>query len=201
MNSLNINALTTLLLDLAYPGSNKISPATKAESVARIRDANVAGKKALGVMDAGNLTGQPARVETRQTEEQSAHHLAFTPLPLRSDFFPEARFFAKHGGKKAGAADPEEQASEIFICLITENLGRVWVDLSCRNNEFLSVKYFTDNEPASRVLKEGFSLLRDDLKNIGFAEIALTSRARAELGAVVEGLLPRFEEHLLDRKI
>lgn len=198
---MNINGLTTLLLELAYQSSSKISPATKVEGVARLRDATVAGKKALEAVDNGTPAGQPARVETKQTEEQSAPPLAFTPLPLRSDLFPEARFFARLGQEKAGTATPGDQASEIFICLITENLGRVWVGLSCRKDEFLSVQYFTDNKPASRVLKENFPLIRADLKAIGFAEISLTSRARAELGAVVEGLLPRFEEHLFDRKI
>lgn len=200
MNGVNINGLTTLLLELAYQGSGKISPAAKAEGVARIRDATVAGKRVLEGADTGPPTGQSTRAETKQTAEQPVHPPAFTPLPLRSDLFREARFFARLGEEKAGATAPREPATEIFICLVTENLGRVWVGLSCRS-DFLSVKYFTDNEPTSKILKENFPPLRENLKEIGFIEISLTSRARAELGAVVEGLLPRFEEHLLDRKI
>lgn len=198
---MNINGLTTLLLDLANQSGSKVSPAVKTESVARVRDAAASGKKALeAAVDTGRPAGQPARIDTKQTAEPPAHPPAFTPLPLRSDLFQETRFFARLGGQKAGATTAEEPAAEIFICLVTENLGRVWVGLSSRN-DFLSVKCFTDNEPSSKILKENFTPLRENLKEIGFTEISLTSRARAELGAVVEGLLPRFEEHLLDRKI
>lgn len=197
---MNINGLTTLLLELANQGSGKISPAAKAEGVTRIRDVTLAGKKALEGTDTGHPAGQSTRVEAKQTAEQPVHSPAFTPLPLRSDLFREARFFARFGGEKTRTIAPREPATEIFVCLVTENLGRIWVGLSCRNNS-LSVKHFTDNEPTSKILKEHFPPLRENLKEIGFTEISLTSRAKTELGAVVEGLLPRFEEHLIDRKI
>jgi len=116
----------------------------------------------------------------------------------------EYGFFIQPAGKggKAGEMEKagEEPGGEIFACLITENLGTVWICLTCKKN-FLSVKYFTDQEASNRVLKENFSPMRGELKEIGFMEVSITSQTRTELGAIVEGLLPKIEQHLLDRKI
>lgn len=196
---MNINALTSLLLELANQSTSKVTPALRAEGVAGVRGVAASVKKGLEALTDGKRAKSSTGLETKQTAEQPAQLPAFTPLPLRSGLFPEARFFAGLGGEKAGAAG-KEPASDIFICLATETLGRIWAGLSCRK-DFISVKFFTGSETSSKVLREDFPSLREDLKEAGFKEVSLTSRARAELGLVVDGLLPRFEQHLLDRRI
>lgn len=196
---MNIYRITAILQELAYQSNNITSPATRAESVAHVRDVTAAAKKAAEAEGANLVAGQPGQVETGRTAEQPFPVPAFIPLPLRSELFQEARFFAKSEEEKTGTTSRKE-ALEIFICLITEKLGRIWVGLTCRK-DFLSVKCFTDQEMTNKVLRQNFSPLRDELKAIGFKEISLTSQARMELGSVVEGLLPKFESHLLDHKI
>ncbi len=195
---MNINALTTLLQELAYQSSSKVSPAEKAEGASRVRDAIAAGgKPAAGAGPAGAQINQ---AEAKLNQEQLFIPPAFAPLPMRSELFQEARFFARLNERNAGTAVHQAQASDIYICLITENLGRVWVNLTYRNDELL-VKCFTDQDSSNKVIRKNLPLLQEDLMSIGFKEVFISSQARHELGAVVEGLLPKFEMHLLDRKI
>ncbi len=198
--TMNINTLTVLLQELAYQSKSKIMPATKAESVARVRDTTLAGTKMTRAASTGPAAERNPTAETRQLDERPLQPMAFTPLPLRSSLFREARFFAKVGEEKAGKGSGRETPDEIFICLITKNLGRIWVGLTCKK-DYLSVKYFTDQKTANKILRENFPPMREELKTTGFTEVSITSQARAELGAVVEGLLPKFELHLLDRQI
>ena len=197
---MNINTLTVLLQELAYQSKSKIMPTAKAESIAQVKDAAIAGAKMAKTTSAGPATERHPAAETKQLEERPFQPMAFTPLPLRSSLFREARFFARVGEKKAGKGSVGETSDEVFIRLITKNLGRVWVGLTCKK-DYLSVKYFTDCKTANKILRENFSPMREELKTIGFTEVSITSQARVELGAIVEGLLPKFELHLLDRKI
>ena len=195
-----INNLISLLLELAAQSGSRVSPVAKVAGPAGAQNVAVPGKKAPGVPDTSPPGAQPARAEARPEGEQPVTHPpAFAPLPLRSFTYQEARFYARLGGEKAGGG-AKAQSTEIFICLVTESLGQVWVALSCRE-DVLSVHYFTESELASRRLKEDFAPLRENLRGLGFPEVALTSRAQNGLGNLLEGLLPRFDEHLLDRKI
>lgn len=198
--NMNINAISSILMELTYQNSNVTAPATRTEGVFQVRDATAAMKEAL---EAGGAKATALQTTTAETPQQKAEQPfsipPFIPLPLRSELFQEARFFARLGEEKTNA-DGGREAEVFFICLITENLGRIWIGVACRN-DFLSVKCFTDQEGSNIILRQNFSPLREELKTIGFSEVSLTSQARAELGAVVEGLLPKFEAHLLDRKV
>ncbi|MFX4262386.1 flagellar hook-length control protein FliK [Pelotomaculum propionicicum] len=196
---MNINAISSLLSELTYQNSNVSAPATRTEAVSQVRDATAAMKETLEAEGVKASALQTAPAETPQQKAEQPYSIPpFIPLPLRTDLFKEARFFARLGEEKTEGGSRE--AEEFFICLITENLGRIWVGVACRS-DFLSVKCFTDQEGSNKVLRQNFPPLREELKTIGFSEVSLTSQARAELGAVVEGLLPKFEEHLFDRKI
>lgn len=195
---MNINSITSILLELTYQNNNVSKPSARTEGVSPVRDLTTAAGEALEAESVKNSVSQSARAETQQKTEQPFSVPSFIPLPLRTDLFQEARFFARLGDEKTEGGVRE--AEEFFICLATENLGRIWVGIACRS-DFLSVKCFTDQEASNKILRQHFPPLREDLKTIGFSEVSLTSQARNELGAVVEGLLPRFEAHLFDRKI
>ncbi|OPY58232.1 MAG: hypothetical protein A4E55_01051 [Pelotomaculum sp. PtaU1.Bin035] len=198
---MNINTLTNLLFELASRNINKVSPAVKTEGVAHARDAMALGKKMLETIDTSLQERRPAQVETKQQFEQPVTPPAFTPLPLRSELFPAARFYTRLDEDKTGAASAaREPANEIFIYLATANLSNIWVRISSKK-DFLSVKCFTDNGETSKILRENFPLITLDLKEIGFTEVCLTSQTRAELRGIVEELLPKFEAYLLNRKI
>lgn len=197
---MNINAITTILQELTYQSSNLTSPAARAESVAHVRDLTAAAQKMVEAADPNPTTGQPDRIDTRQTTEQPFPIPAFVPLPLRSELFPGTRFFARMGKDTTTSEARKEMDEEIFICLVTESLGQVWIGLACRK-DFLSVRCFTEQEMSNKILRENSPPLREDLKTIGFKEVSLTCQTRAELGAIVEGQLPKFEQHFLDRKI
>jgi len=196
---MNISIITNLLLELANQNVSKVSPAPKTEGVARARDALALGKKVLETVDAGLQERHSSRVETKQTTEQPITPPAFIPLPLQSEIFPGARFYARLDRESAAAAAAQEQVKEIFIYLITENLGHIWISLSLRK-DFLSVRCFTDNEMSGKILRENFSLIKDDLQKIGFTEVSLTSQVRNGL-AGIEELLPKFEACLLNQKV
>jgi len=198
---MNIYGIKAILQELAYQSNSLTSPAARTEATAPVRDVTTAAQKAVGTEGVNLTTGQPVRVEAQQTTPQPLPVPVFIPLPLRSELFPEVRFFARPEEKKSGAKAAEHnETMDIFICLITETMGRVWVGLFCRQ-DCLSVKCFTDQEMTSKVLRQNFAPLRESLQEVGFKEISLTSQARLELGAVVEGLLPKFESHLLDHKV
>ena len=198
---MNIYGITAILQELSYQSTSLTSPAARTKATASVRDVTVAAQKAAEAEGASLAAGVPVRVEAQQTTPQPLPVPAFIPLPLRSDLFPEVRFFARPEEEKpeSKSSVPKENM-DIFICLITERLGRIWVGLFHRNDS-LSVKCFTDQEMTNKVLRQNFTPLRESLKGIGFKEVSLTSQARLELSAVVEGLLPRFESHLLDHKI
>lgn len=195
---MNITGLTALLLDLAYQNSSKVSPASRAGAVAKLQDAGSAEGKFLDSKTAP-ITGKAAD-EPKEVSERPAQQPAFSPLPLRSDLFRESRFFARIEDGHEQASASSEKIRELFVCLHTENMGWIWVGLFWRN-DFLSVKCFTESRLTSKTIKESFPVLREELKGTGFSEIALISQAKSQLGAMAEGLLPKFEMHLIDRKI
>jgi len=198
---MNINLLTNLLVELANRNVSKVSPTSKTEGAAGTRDAMALGKKVLEALDNSPHERYSTRVETKQTAEPTVNTPAFTPLPLRSELFPGARFYARLDERNAaGSTTVNEPVTEIFIYIDTENMGYIWINLSSWNN-FLSVKYFTDSEKSSQILRENFPPIRDDLKEIGFQEVSLTSQARTGLGGITDELLPKFEAYLLNRKI
>lgn len=198
---MNIYGITAILQELAYQSNSLTSPAARTVASAPVRDVTTAAQKAVAAESVNLTAGQPVQVEAQQTTPQPLPVPVFIPLPLRSELFPEVRFFARPEEEKPEAKAAEhKEIMDIFICLITERLGRVWVGLFCRKDS-LSVKCFTDQEMTNKVLRQNFTPLRESLKEIGFEEVSLTSQARLELGAVVEGLLPKFESHLLDHKI
>lgn len=198
---MNINGITAILQELANQSTSLTSPAARTVATAPVRDATAAAQKAVEAEGVSLAAGLPVRVEAQQTTPQPLPVPVFIPLPLRSELFPEVRFFARPEEEKPEAKAAEhKEIMDIFICLITERLGRVWVGLFCRKDS-LSVKCFTDQEMTNKVLRQNFTPLRESLKEIGFKEVSLTSQARLELGAIVEGLLPKFESHLLDHKI
>lgn len=196
---MNINALTAILQELAYQSSNRTAPATRAENVAQVHDLIITAQKMVEAAGTSS-TGLATQANIEQTTEQPFPILSFVPLPLRSELFPEARFFAGLGEDKTTAPAGQEMVEEIFICVVTEKLGQVWIGLACRN-DFLSVKCFTEQEMSNKIIRENFPALRNDLKTIGFKEVSLTSRTRSELGAFAEAQLPKFEEHFLNRII
>ncbi|NLI11814.1 flagellar hook-length control protein FliK [Pelotomaculum propionicicum] len=198
---MNIYGITAILQELAYQSNSLTSPAARTEATAPVHDVTMAAQKVVEAEGLNLAAGQPVQVEAQQTSPQPLPVPVFLPLPLRSDIFPEARFFVRPEDEKPEAKAAEhDQIMDIFICLITETMGRVWVGLFCRK-EYLSVKCFTDQESTNKLLRQNFTPLRESLKEIGFKEVSLTSQARLELGAVVEGLLPKFESHLLDHKV
>ncbi|MDF9409981.1 MAG: Flagellar hook-length control protein FliK [Pelotomaculum sp. PtaB.Bin013] len=198
---MNINLLTNLLFEMTNRNISKVSPAPKPEGAASTRDAMALGKKVLEALDNSQPEKLPTRVETKQIIEPTVNSPAFTPLPLRSELFPEARFFARLNERNAAdSATVDRPVTEIFVHIDTDNMGHIWINLSWRNN-FLSVKYFTENENSSKILRENFSPIRDALKEIGFNEVSLTSQARAGLGGLTNELLPKFEAYLLNREI
>jgi len=198
---MNINLLTNLLFEMTNRNINKVSPAPKPEGAASTRDAMALGKKVLEALDSSQPEKLAARVETKPGIETTVNSPAFTPLPLRSELFPEARFFARLNERSAAdSAAVDRPVTEIFVHIDTDNMGHIWINLSWQGN-FLSVKYFTENENSSKILRENFSPIRADLKEIGFNEVSLTSQARAGLGGLTNELLPKFEAYLLNKEI
>lgn len=198
---MNINVLSNLLAELSSRNISKVSPAAKTDAAAGMREAATQGKKVLEALSTGAAAEkQAARAETKQTAEPALQQPVFTPLPLRSELYPEARFFARLEDREEASAAGGEPVAEVFIHVVTGHLGHIWINLVKRQN-YLSVKYFTDNEAASRILRDNFPPVREDLKAIGFQEVSLTSQARTALGRLTEELLPKFEAYLLNRRI
>lgn len=200
---MNINALTSLLHELTNSNVSRVSPTPKAENSTGSRDTLALGKKALEALNSTQLNKQATRSENKRTAEPVViQQPAFTPLPLRSELFPNARFFAKLGEKKASVQNAvNETATEMFIHIDLENMGSIWITLSLNNNAQLSVKYFTDNEGASKTIRKNFTSIKDDLQEIGFQNVFLTSQAHIALNNLTNELLPKFEAYLLNQKV
>ncbi|MFA4886258.1 MAG: hypothetical protein WC601_10870 [Desulfotomaculaceae bacterium] len=133
---MNIYGITAILQEMAYQSNSLTSPAARTEAAARVHDVTTAAQKAIETEGVNLTAGQSMRVEAQQTTPQPLPVPVFIPLPLRSELFPEVRFFAR----------PEEEKSEAK---------------AAGHKEIMDI----------------------------FKEVSLTSQARSELGAVVEGLL------------
>lgn len=197
---MNINAITTILQELIYQSSQKASPMARPEGVTQVRDLTVASQKIAEAADIGSSVEQPGQVNAEQTTEQPFTVPAFVPLPLRSELFPEARYFARIGEDKTKPKTHKEVIEEIFICLFTEKLGQIWIGLACQK-DYLHVTCYTEQKMANQIIRENSPHLREDLKTVGFKEVSLTTQVKAELAAILEGQLPKFEEHFLNRII
>ncbi len=196
-----INALTLLLLNLAQ--NVKTGPASGKQGAEGGRQAATYAAKALETPDTGFLPERSAALKTKPASEPPpVQPPALLPLPLRSALFPEARFFAGTEDEKqdADASAKSRPVAELLVCLVTQNLGNIWIMLSFRQDS-LCVKYFTGEQAASQMLRKNFTLLRAGLKEAGFKEVSLSTQTRAGLGMVEEELLPRLEQHLLDHRI
>lgn len=198
--TMSINAITTILQELVYQSSNRTSPAAKAGNVTQVLDLTTAAQKMAEAADTHLSTGQSGQINAEKTPEQPYLTSSFVPLPLRSELFPGARYFARLGEDKTELQASKEAVEEIFICLDTEKLGQMWIGLAWRR-DFLSVTCFTQKETANQIMRENFPQLREDLKASGFKEVSLTSQTKNELGAIVDGQFPKFEEHFLNRTI
>lgn len=196
---MNINAVTAILQELMYQRVNQASPASRVEGATRARDLAAAAQKMAQAAGTSSPAGKTGQVNTEKANEQPLPILDFVPLPLQSELFPGARFFARMREDKT-AEQATKEVEEVFICLITEKLGQVWIGLACRES-FLSVKCLTEQETSNTMIRENSSPLREELRAIGFSEVSVTSQTRTELGAITEGQLPKFEAHLFDQSV
>ena len=78
--------------------------------------------------------------------------------------------------------------------------------VNLENNRIISYtigvdKYYTENEDASKTLKESFSEMRGELIESGFHEVSLTSQSRTNLGNITSELLPKFDAYLLNQRV
>lgn len=199
---MNISSLGSLLLELANSNVSRVAPSPNMANLDSARESNSLGKKVLEGLDSGKFEKQPGnlRTDAPKTAEPSVHQPTFAPLPLRSELFPGARFFTRLDDREGNGEDIGEQNAEIFVYVETEHMGPIWVSLSWINNS-LSVKYYTENEEASKTLKEGFTDIREELLESGFHEVALSSQSRTNLGNMTSELLPRFDAFLLNQRV
>jgi len=199
---MNINSLGSLLLELANSNVNRVAPSPNTPNLDGARDPLSLGKKVLEGLDSGKFEKQAGnlRSDAPKTAEPNVNQPTFAPLPLRSELFPGARFFTRLDEREGSGEDYSEQDTEIFVYIETDNMGPIWVSLSWKNKT-LSVKYYTENEEASKTLKKGFPDIRGDLIESGFPEVALTSQSRNNLGNMTSELLPKFDAYLLNQRV
>lgn len=199
---MNINSLGGLLLELAHSNVSRVAPSPNSASLDNTRDASALGKKVLEGLDSGKFEKQAGnlRPEAPKAAEPNVSQPGFTPLPLRSDLFPGARFFTRLGDGEENGATIDGDNAEVFVYVETEHMGPIWVSLSWVNNS-LSVKYYTENEDASKTIKENFSDMRGELIESGFHEVSLTSQSRTNLGHITSELLPKFDAYLLNQRV
>jgi hypothetical protein len=199
---MNFSSLSSLLHDLTSNHINRVTPAPKAQSAESARDPSAFGKKYLEGLGNAKLAKHVGKTPAgaNKAPETVPAQLSFAPLPLRSELFQEARFFIRLDEHDPENQSTDAQNSEIFIYVETEHMGPIWVSLHWIHNN-LSVKYYTENEGTSKILREGFSTIRGDLLETGFHEVALASQSRANLGGITNELLPKFDAYLLNQKV
>lgn len=198
---MNINSLTSLLYELTNRNISKVSPTAKTENAESTRNAMVLDKKVLEALDTTQHTRYTAKAENQRPAEPTVSQPVFTPLPFRSEIFPEAKFFARLDERNAASATSKGSDDiEVIVYLDTENMGHIWINLSLLNNS-LSVKYYTENEGSSKLLRENFLPIKNDLKKIGFQEVSLISQTSADLSGLTNELIPKFEAFLVNLKI
>ena len=199
---MNINSLGSLLLELANSNVNRVAPAPNTPNLDSARDPLSLGKKVLEGLDSGRFEKQagPTRSDAPKTAEPNVQQPTFAPLPLRSELFPGARFFTRLDEREGGGEEADEQNAEVFVYIETDHMGPIWVSLAWKSKA-LSIKYYTENEEASKLLKEGFPEIRGELIESGFPEVALTSQSRNNLGNMTSELLPNFDAYLLNQRV
>ncbi|MGI6491854.1 MAG: flagellar hook-length control protein FliK [Pelotomaculum sp.] len=196
---MNIIAISTILKELAFQSSNLTSSVAKAESAKPAAIAVTTKTVAEAAAPISNPE-QSHQADKSQKIEQPIFAPTFVPIPLRSELYTNAMFFARIGDDAKESAGKKEIDGEIFMCIFTENLGQLWIGLAKRKDS-LFVRCFTAHESLNKILRENFYFLREALINIGFKEAFLTCQARTDLGTIIEEQLPKLEQHLLDRKI
>lgn len=195
---MNISGIASLLLELAGQAGSKVAPVPRAEGAGKARGAGELARKPQAAPPGGEEAGS-----TPSPDQQAAparDYPLFVPLPLRSEIYPHARFYARFLREKGAGEKRAPVTPAVFLCLVTENLGTLWFGLTLRD-EGLMVNCFTESEEANRTLTENFPLLREELLSAGFSTVSLTSCRRSELGLLAAEILPKFEMHLLDRRV
>jgi len=202
---MNINPIKGLLGDLAGNNVNRVASPPKTGSFDNLRDASTFGRRVLDGLNAGKLE-KHAQMQNARTGAQKASaeppttQLNFVPLPMRSDLFPEARFFARlderDGENRTGGAEK----TEIFVYVETDSLGSIWVSMSWINHS-LSIRYYTENNDSSKTIREDFAVIKKDLIELGFKEVSQTSQAREDLGSLTSVLLPQFDAYLINQRV
>ncbi len=195
---MNISGLANLLLELATQAGSRVAPPPRAEGVGKVRGPGEPVQKALVTPLEGKERGVLPQPE--QHTAPAVENPAFVPLPLRSELYPDARFYARFPQEKPAGSNSAPVAPTVFLCLVTENLGTLWFGLTLRDSG-LFVNCFTESEEANRTLRENFSLLREELLSSGFSTVSLSSCRRSELGLLAAEILPKFERHLLDHRV
>lgn len=193
---MNISGIASLLLELAGQAGSKVAPVPRAEGPGKARGAGELTRKTGTALSGGEEAGRPSLPE--QQALSARDYPPFVPLPLRSEIYPNARFYARFPREKAAAGETVPATPAVFLCLVTENLGILWFGLTLRDSG-LAINCFTESEEANRTVTENFSTLREELLSAGFSSVSLSSCRRSELGLLAAEILPKFEMHLLDR--
>ncbi|AEF93155.1 hypothetical protein Desca_0251 [Desulfotomaculum nigrificans CO-1-SRB] len=128
--------------------------------------------------------------------------LPYVPLPLRSEFYQDARFYARLQDFKYKTGNLDE--TRIIFCLRTVNLGQLWFNLAIRPGKLLSVQCLTENNSSAELFKENAELLQAALVELGFASVIVSCRPQPGIQSIAD-IDPEFAMakpfSLLDRQV
>lgn len=112
----------------------------------------------------------PGQVTTNKESGDPQSELIFLPLPLKSELFPDARFYKQiTDGERSRQGDNEKQNRLVFG-LNAPSLGELYFLVVQQENN-LSIKCAASKLQTVNVLREGFTGLKEKLHRLGWKKI------------------------------
>lgn len=183
---MQINSLLPVLLQLLMTGeqnqTNKykavLQPPAK-QQIAQVHNnsansvhtsqKNQPANRVNNALEGINQTS-PSRSIANKENPNTQSELIFLPLPLKSEIFPDAKFYKQVTGRAKNQEDTSENQHRLVFGLKTPALGELYF-LVIQNKNNLSIKCAASRHQTTRILKKSFTDLKDKLEQLGWKKI------------------------------
>lgn len=146
--------------------ANQTNQASQANQALGLNKGLATAKSTLSTGTSHSLSAQPtAGKEGSGTQND----LTFVPLPLKSDIFPDARFY-KQIDPDEKQKNPDTQQNRLIFGLKTSTLGELYFLIIQQENK-LSINCTASRPQSIAALKNGLSQLKKELHQSGWTNI------------------------------
>ncbi|MCF8011740.1 MAG: hypothetical protein K9L17_07005 [Clostridiales bacterium] len=119
---------------------------------------------------------------------EANNHLLFIPLPLKSEIFPDAKFYKQVATREEQQQDGQTEQNRLVFGIRAPSAGEIYF-LIIQKDNYLSLKCAASKTETVQEIKNSFDNLKKSLAQQGWEDISL-SCLHVDNPAVLPGMTP-----------